>query len=51
MIDTSRYSSHIPVLFEDCMRLMDPKPGELYADGTIAKLSIKFFGGDITKSE
>lgn len=35
MIDTSRYSSHIPVLFEDCMRLMDPKPGELYADGTL----------------
>ena len=24
---------------------------ELYADGTIEKLSIKFFGGDITKSE
>ena len=35
MIDTSRYSSHIPVLFEDCMRLMDPKAGELYADGTL----------------
>ena len=35
MIDTSRYSSHIPVLFEDCMRLMDPKAGGLYADGTL----------------
>lgn len=35
MIDTSRYSSHIPVLFESCMRLMAPRAGECYADGTM----------------
>ena len=35
MIDTSLYSSHIPVLLEDCMRLMAPVSGELYADGTL----------------
>lgn len=35
MIDPSRYSSHIPVLFEACMRLMDPQPGGSYADGTL----------------
>lgn len=35
MIDPSLYSSHIPVLFEPCMRLMDPHPGGSYADGTL----------------
>ncbi len=35
MIDPSLYSSHIPVLLESCMRLMDPKPGGSYADGTM----------------
>ena len=35
MIDTSLYSSHIPVMLEQCMALMDPKPGGFYADGTL----------------
>ena len=35
MIDPSLYSSHIPVLFEQCMRLMDPQPGGIFADGTL----------------
>ena len=35
MIDPSLYSSHIPVLFESCMRLMDPQPCGFYADGTL----------------
>ena len=35
MIDTSLYTSHIPVMLEACMRLMDPKPGRNYADGTL----------------
>ena len=35
MIDPSLYSSHIPVLFESCMRLMDPQPSGFYADGTL----------------
>ncbi|MBQ6505553.1 MAG: 16S rRNA (cytosine(1402)-N(4))-methyltransferase RsmH [Flexilinea sp.] len=35
MIDTSLYTSHIPVMLEACMRLMDPKPGGHYADGTL----------------
>ena len=35
MIDTSLYTSHIPVMLEACMRLMDPQPGGKYADGTL----------------
>ncbi len=35
MIDTSLYSSHIPVMLEQCMALMGPKPGGFYADGTL----------------
>ncbi|MBQ4512917.1 MAG: 16S rRNA (cytosine(1402)-N(4))-methyltransferase RsmH [Anaerolineaceae bacterium] len=35
MIDTSLYSSHIPVMLEQCMALMDPQPGGSYADGTL----------------
>ena len=35
MIDTSLYTSHIPVMLEACMRLMDPQPGGQYADGTL----------------
>ncbi len=35
MIDTSLYSSHIPVMLEQCMALMDPQPGGNYADGTL----------------
>ena len=35
MIDTSLYTSHIPVMLEACMRLMDPRPGGQYADGTL----------------
>ncbi len=35
MIDPSLYSSHIPVLFESCMRLMNPQPCGFYADGTL----------------
>ena len=35
MIDTSLYTSHIPVMLEACMRLMDPQPSGQYADGTL----------------
>lgn len=35
MIDTSLYSSHIPVMLEQCMALMAPQPGGTYADGTL----------------
>ena len=35
MIDTSLYDAHIPVMLEACLRLMDPKPGGTYADGTM----------------
>ncbi len=35
MIDPSLYTSHIPVMLEDCMRLMAPGPGGQYADGTL----------------
>ena len=35
MIDTSLYTSHIPVMLEACMRLMDPQPGGKFADGTL----------------
>ena len=35
MLDTALYTSHIPVMLESCMKLMDPAPGEVYADGTL----------------
>ena len=35
MIDPSLYTSHIPVMPDACMRLMDPKAGGQYADGTL----------------
>lgn len=35
IIDPSNYNAHIPVLFDPCMRIMDPRPGGLYADGTL----------------
>ena len=35
MIDPSLYSSHIPVMLEACMHLMNPQPGGKYADGTL----------------
>ena len=35
MIDTSLYTSHIPVMLEACMRLMDPQSGGKFADGTL----------------
>ena len=35
MIDPALYSSHIPVMLEACMNLMEPHAGGLYADGTL----------------
>ena len=35
MIDAAAYASHIPVLLEGCMELMQPKSGGFYADGTL----------------
>ena len=35
MLDTALYTSHIPVMLESCMKLMDPTPGGVYADGTL----------------
>ena len=35
MLDTALYTSHIPVMLESCMKLMQPAPGGIYADGTL----------------
>lgn len=35
MIDTAQYPSHIPVMLEACMRLLEPKTGGYYGDGTL----------------
>ncbi|MBQ6517927.1 MAG: 16S rRNA (cytosine(1402)-N(4))-methyltransferase RsmH [Anaerolineaceae bacterium] len=35
MFDTSLYADHIPVMPEECIRLMEPKSGGHYADGTL----------------
>ncbi len=35
MIDTARYSSHIPVMLDACMELMAPVSGGYYGDGTL----------------
>lgn len=35
MLDTALYTSHIPVMLESCMKLMQPAPGGIYVDGTL----------------
>ncbi len=35
MIDSALYPSHIPVMLESCMKLLEPKPGGFYGDGTL----------------
>ena len=35
MIDPSLYASHIPVMLDACLDLMEPHAGGLYADGTL----------------
>ena len=35
MIEKELYPAHIPVMLEACMKLLDPKSGEFYGDGTL----------------
>ena len=35
MPDAALYTSHIPVMLDACMKLLEPAPGGTYADGTL----------------